>query len=89
MEDTYEPPYKYLWKKYIRDYLHEIKDASDLRKHLINTKNYKLTWLLPNDEALIWNDKNKNHEFLREMIKQDSEFMAKLGISSYDDFLKK
>ena len=89
MENTYEPPYKYLWKKYIRDYLHEIKDASDLRKHLIHTKNYKLTWLLPNDEALIWNDKNKNHEFLREMIKQDSKFMAKLGISSYDDFLKK
>ena len=36
MEETYEP-YKYLWRKYMQDYLHEIKDAGDLRNHLIKT----------------------------------------------------
>ena len=72
----------------MQDYLHEIKDADDLRNHLINTKNYKFTWNLPDDEASIWNQVNKNHEFFRGMIKQGSEFMAQLGISSYKDYLK-
>ena len=88
MEETYEP-YKYLWRKYMQDYLHEIKDAGDLRKHLFNTKNYKFTWNLPNDEALFWKNINKNDEFFRGMIKQGSEFMAELGISSYKEYAQK
>ena len=89
MEEIYEPPYKYLWRKYMKDYLHEIKDASDLRSHLIKTKNYQFTWHLTHEEVLVWNKVNKRDEFFREMINQGSEFVAELGISSYDDFAKK
>ena len=89
MEDTYEPPYKYLWRKYMKDYLHDIKDASDLRKHLTSTRNSQLTWHLPHNEVLIWKQVNKRDEFFQGMIKQGSKFMAELGISNYDEFLKK
>ena len=89
MDETYEPPYRYLWRKYMQDYLHEIKDASDLRKHLTKTRNYQFTWHLNHDEVLVWKKVNKNDEFFRGMIKQGSKFMAELGISSYDDYLKK
>ena len=89
MEETYEPPYRYLWRKYMQDYLHEIKDAGDLRKHLVKTKNYKFTWHLPHDEVLVWSKINKKDEFFRGMIKQGSEFMAELGISSYEEYAQK
>ena len=89
MEEIYAPPYKYLWRKYMQDYLDEIKDASDLKKHLNSTRNFQFTWHLPSDEVLTWKQANKRDEFFRGMLKQGSEFMAELGISNYDEFLKK
>ena len=96
MENTYEPPYKYLWRKYMQDYLHEIEDARDLRKHLSNTRNFQFTWHLPHDEVLIWKKRSENphlsryDEFFKGMIKQCPESkLLELGIYNYDDLFQK
>ena len=95
MDETYEPPYRYLWRKYMQDYLHEIKDAGDLRKHLNSTRNFPFARNLPSDEVLVWKKNSTNPhlskygEFLKGMIKQCPDLMVKLGINSYDDLHKK
>ena len=95
MNKTFDPPYKYLWRKYMNDYLDEIKDASDLRKHLIKTRNFQFTFHLPNDEVLIWKMLRENShlsrhdEFFQGMIAQCPEFMNQLGVKDYEDFAKK
>ena len=95
MKDNYEPPYKYLWRKYMQDYLHEIKNASDLKNHLNKTLNFPFARNLPSDEVLIWkqNSENphlsKNDEFFKGMIKECPGFLLKLGINSYDDLPQK
>ena len=95
MEDTYEHPYKYLWRKYMQDYLHDIKDANDLRNHLNKTRNFPFARNLPSDEVLIWKPNGKNphlskyDEFYKGMIKQCPELMSKLKIDSYENFPKK
>ena len=79
----------------MQDYLHEIKDADDLRKHLINTRNFQFTWHLPSDEVLIWKQNGVNphlsryDEFLKGMIKQCPDLLPKLGINNYDDLPEK
>ena len=89
MEETYEPPYKYLWRKYMQDYLHEINDASDLRNHLIKTMSYQFTWYLPHVEVLIWKQLHKKDEFFQGMFRECSELMIILRINNYEDFVKK
>ena len=96
MEETYEPPYRYLWRKYMKDYLHEIKDADDLRKHLIKTRNYKFTWHLPHDEVLSWKQNSvkpnisRHDEFFKGMIKHCPESkLSELAIYDYDDLFQK
>ena len=80
----------------MQDYLHEIKDASDLRNHLINTRNFQFTWHLPSDEVLIWKRNRENpylsrhDEFLKGMIKECPESkLSELGINSYEDLHRK
>ena len=95
MNKTFEPPYKYLWRKYMHDYLDEIKDASDLREHLIKTRNFRFTWHLPNDEVLIWKPNRENpnlsrhHEYFKGMLSQCPDLMNKLSVKDYEDFAKK
>ena len=96
MEYSYEPPYKYLWRKYMQEYLHEIKGASDLRKHLNKTRNYKFARHLPSDEVLIWKPNRENphlsksNEFFKGMIKECPESkLSELAIYNYDDFVQK
>ena len=42
------------------DWVDEIKDAWDLRKHLINTRNFKFVSNLPNVELLVWKQSDLN-----------------------------
>ena len=80
----------------MQDYLHEIKDAGDLRKHLNKTRNFQFTWYLPSDEVLSWQPNGKcpnmtrYDEFFKGMIKQcpDSK-LSELAIYNYDDFVQK
>merc|ERR1719376_1844681 len=96
MEETYDPPYKYLWGKFMKEYLHEIKDASDLTNHLNKTRNFPFARNLPSDEVLSWKPNSvkpnisRYDEFFKGMIKHCPESkLSELAIYNYDDFVQK